>query len=372
MSDPNSSTSDISDTPRLRFDLIGTAPEPASRIRRLMKRFFEFVWPVIGIAAVIVAIFLLHRQFRGEAVGTQVWAAIRALPPSQFILAMLATLTAYAALAWYDRIALLHLGVKHISWTFIALCSFTTYALAHNIGASVLSGAMVRYRAYRTKGLTPAEITILVGLCSLTFGLGVLLIGGLVLVIDPTQLRRLSGLLPRSSDQSDDRTHDRHRQPRPRRRLCRRLRSSSCRPSASARSESNIHGPGIALRQFLAASMELIGAAAIIYFALPQNGSPSFFAVLAVFVASFSAALASNAPGGLGVFELLFIKAMPAVAPIKVLTALLVFRLFYLLLPLAFAVVVVVLFERGKLAEALQPQVRPTATGSHDEESGSS
>ncbi len=111
--------------------------------------------------------------------------------------------------------------------------------------------------------------------------------------------------------------------------------------------------------------MELVGAAAIIYFALPHNGSPSFFAVLAVFVASFSAALASNAPGGLGVFELLFIKAMPTVAPIKVLTALLVFRLFYLLLPLAFAVVVVILFERGKLAEALRHK-ETAATGSHD------
>ena len=44
--------------------------------------------------------------------------------------------------------------------------------------------------------------------------------------------------------------------------------------------------------------------------------------VLAVFVAAFSAALASNAPGGLGVFELLFLKAMPAAPQAEVLTAL--------------------------------------------------
>ena len=111
--------------------------------------------------------------------------------------------------------------------------------------------------------------------------------------------------------------------------------------------------PGITIRQFLAASMELLGAAGIIYFVLPQHGNPGFFAVLAVFLASFSAALASNAPGGLGVFELLFIKAMPAVAPVKVLTALLVFRMFYLILPLVFAIVVIVQFERRKLAEAI-------------------
>jgi uncharacterized membrane protein YbhN (UPF0104 family) len=317
-----------------------------------MKRWLELVWPLIGVVAVVAAIFLLHRQFRGEAVPAQVWANIRSIPPGQFALAILATLIAYAALAWYDRIALLHLGVKHISWTFVALCSFTTYALAHNIGASVLSGAMVRYRAYRTKGLTPAEITILVGLCSLTFGLGVLLIGGLILVIDPRQLHRLSGLLPHVL------THAA---------TARAIGIASLSlvvayaagsifklpPFRFGTFRVDYPRPGIAARQFLAASMELIGAAAIIYFALPREGSPTFFAVLTVFVASFSAALASNAPGGLGVFELLFIKAMPAVAPIKVLTALLVFRLFYLLLPLAFAVVIIVIFERRQLTEAL-------------------
>ncbi len=318
-----------------------------------MKRFFEFVWPAIGLAAVVLSIFLLHRQFRGEAIGPQMWAQLQAVPVHRYVLAVAATLVAYAALAWYDRIALLHLGVKHISLTFIALCSFTTYALAHNIGASVFSGAMVRYRAYRTKGLTPGEITILVGLCSLTFGLGVLLLGGLLLVIDPTELRRLDGLLPPLlTNPATARTLGI---------TCLSLVAAYAAgsifklpPLRFGRFHLEYPRSGIALRQFLAAPMELLGAAGIIYFALPQAGNPGFFAVLAVFLASFSAALASNAPGGLGVFELLFIKAMPAVAPLKVLTALLVFRLLYLIIPLAIAIVVVVRFERRQIAETLR------------------
>jgi hypothetical protein len=39
--------------------------------------------------------------------------------------------------------------------------------------------------------------------------------------------------------------------------------------------------------------------------------------------------------------------------PIKVLTALLLFRLFYLLIPLGFAIIVVIFFERRKLKENL-------------------
>src|SRR5271154_7155822 len=161
-----------------------------------MKRLTEFVWPAIGVAALVVSIWLLDQQFRGQAIGPKVLADLKTIPLPQYGLAILATLVAYAALAWYDRIALMHLGVKHISWLFITICSFTTYALGHNIGASVFSGAMVRYRAYSSKGLSAAQVAVLVGICSLTFGLGTMLLSGLVLTITPQQLQRLNGLLP--------------------------------------------------------------------------------------------------------------------------------------------------------------------------------
>ena len=65
--------------------------------------------------------------------------------------------------------------------------------------------------------------------------------------------------------------------------------------------------------------------------------------MLAVFLASFSAALVSHAPGGLGVFELVFLTAMPDIPKPDVLAALIVFRLFYLLIPFALSLIVVVL-----------------------------
>ena len=58
------------------------------------------------------------------------------------------------------------------SLAYVAVSSFTAYALAHNIGASVFSGAVVRYRAYSAKGLGVAEIGVLVAFCSFTFALG--------------------------------------------------------------------------------------------------------------------------------------------------------------------------------------------------------
>ena len=110
--------------------------------------------------------------------------------------------------------------------------------------------------------------------------------------------------------------------------------------------------PAVMARQLLAAPLELLGAAGIIYFALPEAGNPGFLAVLAVFLAAFSAGLASHAPGALGVFELIFLTAMPDVAKPAVLAALLIFRLFYLLIPFAISIAVVLLYERARLAQA--------------------
>ena len=130
----------------------------------------------------------------------------------------LSTLVAYvgACLVRPDRSAAS--GRAHISWLFVSITSFTTYALSHNIGASVFSGAVVRYRAYTSKGLGAPQIAVLVALCSFTFGLGTILLGGVVLTLDPTLLHRLEDFLPSLSP------------------IPRRPASSACCCSASSRS----------------------------------------------------------------------------------------------------------------------------------------
>jgi uncharacterized membrane protein YbhN (UPF0104 family) len=318
-----------------------------------MKKIRECIWPLVGLLAVIGSFYLLYNEFRGESVGEEVWADLKAIPLPHYLAVTLSTLVAYAALSWYDQIALLHLKVKHISWIFISVCSFTTYALSHNIGASVFSGAMVRYRAYSTKGLTAAQVAALVMLCAYTFGLGNVLLAGLLLTYDPALMQRLSGFLP-----------DVFTNPH-----AARMVGLGClaavglyivgslmqfRPFTIGKFNILYPRPGVMLRQLFAAPLELIGAAGIIYFALPETGNPGYLVVLGAFMLSFSAALVSYAPGGLGLFELLFIKIMPDVPHVKVFAALLVWRLFYLLTPLLIAIIVVIFFERSRLSQRLR------------------
>ena len=323
-----------------------------------MKNVKEFIWPIIGLAAVVVSGWLLYHQLRGLSLA-EIGTSLAAIPPHRYALAALSTLVAYAALAWYDRIALLHLGVKHISWAFVSVCSFTTYALSHNIGASVFSGALVRYRAYTAKGLSAPQVAVLVALCSFTFGLGTVLLGGLVLVIDPTLLTRLEGLLPAALTNPvtarviglvmlgfvalyviGSLLH---------------LKPLKIRNFVLAYPR-----PAVMARQLIAAPLELLGAAGIIYFCLPAQLEPSFIVVLAVFLASFSAGLVSHAPGALGVFEIIFFTAMPDIPKPDLLAALLIFRLFYLLIPFALAIIVVLLFERARLSKAWRERMPAT------------
>ena len=108
--------------------------------------------------------------------------------------------------------------------------------------------------------------------------------------------------------------------------------------------------PPVVVQQLVIGPLELLAAAGIIYFALPEAGNPGYFVVLGIFLVSFSAALVSHAPGGLGVLELVFITGLPDIDQADVLAALVVFRLFYLLIPFVIALIVILLFERSQFA----------------------
>ncbi|WP_248448694.1 lysylphosphatidylglycerol synthase transmembrane domain-containing protein [Sinorhizobium meliloti] len=309
-----------------------------------MKRLKAYFWPVVGLAAILISVRALVDELRGLSLN-EFLASFQAISLESWLLAIGSTLVAYAALAAYDRLALDHLGHRISLW-FITLCSFTTYALSHNLGASVFSGAVVRYRAYRSKGLTPGEVGVLVAFCSFTFTLGTLMLSAIVLLLKPNIIERFSEFLPIEMSLTTG---------------CLILALIALyvlgsligmRPLRTRWFQLHYPRPSIVLRQLIIAPVELLGAAGIIYFALPEAGNPGYVVILGIFLASFSAALLSHAPGGLGVLEFVFIAALPEMDPADVLAALAIFRLLYLLVPFVMALVVILVFEHSRfLAE---------------------
>lgn len=334
-----------------------------------MKRLKDFFWPALGLAAVLWSLNVLYSKLRSEAaadaatealidgagflkslaiIASLIGQKLAIIPASGYLLAILSTLVAYWALAWYDRIALIHLNrVKGISWLFITVCSFVTYAISHNIGGSVFSGGMVRYRAYTSKGLSAAEVAVLVALCSFTFAFGTTLLGGLVLIFEPHLVQPLAELgrmsLPNAVVIGIGMAMVT---------FCLLYTVGAWlkfRPLVIRNFKLEYPGIHVVWRQWVAAPMELLGAAGIIYFALPEQGNPGFLIVLGAFLLSFSAGLLSQVPGGVGVMEAVFLAVMPGVPAPAVFAALLIWRLFYLILPLVFSLPVVLAFERAQL-----------------------
>lgn len=316
----------------------------------------KYIWPVVGLFAILFSGWLLYKELRGLSLDDLAESFV-AIPTSGWILSALCTLAAYAALAGYDRIALLHLDRK-VSWLFITLCSFTTYALSHTIGASVFSGALVRYRAYSSRGLTPQEIGVLVALCSFTFAIGVVLLTGLVLVFEPNIVERLGDLVPEGLSITTGYI----------------LLAFVAfyvvgswlgfRPWKIGSLTLQYPRLPIVARQLVLAPIELLAAAGIVYFALPETGNPGYFIVLGIFLVSFTVALLSHAPGGVGVLELVFIMALPDMNPADVLAALLVFRAFYLIIPFIIAIGILLVFERSQLS---QPDLEGRAEGQENQ-----
>ncbi len=335
----------------------------------MFSRLKDFIWPAIGIAAVIWSVRLLYLKLKAEAatnpliratldqgdvfanIGTiarVIGARIAAIPPEGFALAGLSAVVAYLALGWYDKLALIHLKKdRGIGFPYIATTAFVTYALAHNIGASVLSGGAVRYRAYTAKGLTGPEVAILVAICSLTFFYATALMLGFALIATPELLKPMASLSPWFQVSSDTA------------RVIGIVLLLACMaymvgsllnlPTLKIKSaEIAYPKPFVVGIQTLIAPIEILGAAGIIYFALPADSHPGFVLVLGAFLLSFSAGLISQVPGGVGVMEAIFLALMPTVPASSVFAALLVWRLLYLILPLMVSIPIVLLFERAR------------------------
>lgn len=309
------------------------------------EKFKHYFWPVVGFAAVVFCGWLLYKELRGLT-----WASLMesfaAIPTSGWLYAILATVIAYICLADYDRIALVHLR-RRLNWWFVSITSFATYSLSHNIGASLVSGTIIRFRAYGARGLSPGEIGVIVAITTFTFLIGACLVGGFALIMRPHILQRyfdvpewagiVTGIILIAI-------------------IAFYLIGSlfHFKPLAIGRLRLNYPRPAVVIRQMVIGSVELVAAAAIIYFCLPPEGNPGFITVMGVFVASFSMAIVSHAPGGLGVIEYVFLTGLDEMEPAQVLAALIVFRVLYLLLPFAFAIVVVLLFERSEFRRKAQ------------------
>src|SRR6202012_3273113 len=123
-------------------------------------------------------------------------AALESIPRGALIFAFVWTILSYFILTFYDRLGTIYAGHK-VSYGRVAFASFCAYSLSHNLGFAAVSGAAVRYRLYAHWGLTALQIGRTVAFCSLTFGLGGMVLGGSILFVEPRAIPFFGQHLPR-------------------------------------------------------------------------------------------------------------------------------------------------------------------------------
>jgi uncharacterized membrane protein YbhN (UPF0104 family) len=317
-----------------------------------LKRLLRHLPAVLGVVLLFGAVYVVQREFRHLNVR-DVGHALRAIPGRSLLEAAVLTVLSYGLLTFYDKLATIYAG-HQLSFSRTAFASFCAYALAHNLGFAAVSGAAVRYRLYAHWGLSPVQIGKVVAFSSLTFGLGGMSLGGIILFTEPGAVPGLGLWLPHwalwlfgAGLWAIVATY---------------VLLASLFPVLHVRGRT-IELPGwrMAFMQVLLATADVSLTASIFYVLLPQVAGLTWVRFLAVYLGSYAAGLISNVPGGLGVFDtamLLGLKESHVSAPM-VLGAIAVFRLFYYVIPLFIAGALFagneVLLGRKKLADAAGP-----------------
>jgi len=284
---------------------------------------------VVSVAIAALAVFALTHALKNVDYD-EVFAVVRRTNAGLIALALMLVAISYGSLTLYDLLALRTIGRKDIPYRIAALASFTSYPIAHGVGAVALISPVIRYRIYSCNGLGPVDVANICFLTGLTFWLGNLTALGLSLFYEsgaislmdylPPQLNRLlaaalllgivtflvwSWLSPRSIGT---------------RRWPVRLPS----------------GPMVLLQ--IAIGIVDLGAAALaMHVLIPAGMNIGIFRLTAVFIAATLLGFASHTPAGIGVFDAAILIGLGGEDREPLIAALLMFRFLYHFLPLVMA-----------------------------------
>ncbi len=272
---------------------------------------------------------MVQREFRHLKLE-DIAVALQAIPRRALLIAACWTVLSYGVLTFYDRLGTIYAGHK-VTYRRVAFASFCAYALSHNLGFAAVSGAAVRYRLYAHWGLTPLQIAKVVAFCSLTFGLGGMVLGGAILFLEPGSIPFFGAALPHWMLYAVGLL------------LWGVVAAyvTLSRVVGTVRMfghEVQLPGWRMAILQVMLATVDVAITASIFYTLLPHAPGLTWLIFLGVYVASYTAGLAANLPGGIGVFDTAMLLGLsPYLDAPVVVGAIVVFRLYYYVIPLFLA-----------------------------------
>lgn len=264
-----------------------------------------------------------------ELDAAEIRKAFAAASGRQVMLAVLFAAISYLMLTGYDAIGFRQLKVK-VPYRITALGSFTSYAVSFTLGFPLLTAGTVRYWIYSAVGVGARLIASLTLIAGVTFWLGMGTVLGLCLILMAPEVAELSrlpvvvnrmigiGLLVLIGSY---------------------LGWVSRKPRSLTFQGWSMTLPNlkVSLAQLALGALDVCAAGAALYVLLPQGYGISYPTFIAVYVFACILGIASHAPGGIGVFEATILLALPGVPSEQLLGSLLLFRLWYYIVPFVLA-----------------------------------
>jgi uncharacterized membrane protein YbhN (UPF0104 family) len=299
-------------------------PKPAGSGARL-----KGLGIVISIAIAAAAMFALTHMLRSVDYN-EVFAVVRRTNVGLIALAAMLVATSYGSLTLYDLLALRTIGRNEVPYRIAALASFTSYPIAHGVGAVSLISPIIRYRIYSHNGLGAFDVANICFLTGLTFWLGNLTALGIGLLYAPDAISVVDLLPPRANQW-----------------LAAALLLgvvsfvvwcwSSPRNIGTRRWPVRLPSGPVVLLQIVIGIFDLGAAALAMYVLIPAGPTIGIFPIAAVFIAATLLGFASHTPAGIGVFDATFLIGLGGDNKEPLIAALLMFRLLYHFLPFVLA-----------------------------------
>jgi uncharacterized membrane protein YbhN (UPF0104 family) len=291
---------------------------------------------IIPVVLAAIAVLVFWRELHGMSVA-QFLAAVAQWSKTRAGVALALVSSSYLCLALNEQVGLRWAGAR-VKLTSGLAASFIAHALANNLGMGVLAGGALRAGVFARHGVSLVQVAKITAYGTVTFSLGVAALAGWSLLnapgmvfaalnVSPVIGRSIGGLLAATplfyiilcALAPDGMTAFGH----------------EFRPPK----------PGIGLAQ-ICFGMADVALSAALFWLLLGPASPPYSAFLAAYLISLTSGLVSGVPGGMGVFESVMLLLLPTVNSGVVAAALLGYRLFYYLAPLALALVLLPLDRR--------------------------
>lgn len=295
----------------------------SAKTKRLLKKIISYS----GIFFFILAAGMLWWQLR-DYTFYDIIHALLAIPVVNLVAACVACLLGYLSLSLYDFLALKYVG-GNVSWWKWMLAGMLGFAISNNAGHAVVSGGAIRYRLYTRWRIRGGDIVKMLTISGFTYFLGcsAILIIGYFLVP--------SALLDRSVGASVG------------------INTLFIVCSAAllayfamtiffqkksikiGQLKFQVPTTKMAFLQMLLGIADSVLAGLVLYSCLAPFVHIPFGTYIGLFVIAQTTGVFSQVPGGIGVFESIFLLALPdTVDKADIFGALLAYRIIYYVLPL--------------------------------------